>query len=153
MWSKMNTIQLSVNVKKVPEEGEILLLSNYRPDFWKNQPKLITKIITADDVKEADGDLQLMFKSTNEIWIITRCTTGEACGAFEFDYSKVTIVTVMPDIPDWSMVITIYIGFSLMLISFLYFEWRCVFHCINRCRERCNGKGKKGSAPYDESND
>ena len=62
MWTKMNTIQLSINVRKVPEDGEILMLSNYRPDYWKNQPKLVTKIITAQDVEDADGDLQVMFK-------------------------------------------------------------------------------------------
>ena len=60
-WSSMNTIQLSINVKKVPEDGEILMLSNYRPDFWRNQPKLVTEIITAEDVKEADGDKQATF--------------------------------------------------------------------------------------------
>ena len=75
MWTKMNTIQLSINVRKVPEDGEILMLSNYRPDYWKNQPKLVTKIITAQDVEDADGDKQVMFKSTNEIYIITRCKT------------------------------------------------------------------------------
>ena len=36
MWTMMNTIQLSINVYKVPDDGEILMLSNYRPDFWKN---------------------------------------------------------------------------------------------------------------------
>ena len=36
LWTTMNTVQLSINVKKVPEDGEILMLSNYRPDFWKN---------------------------------------------------------------------------------------------------------------------
>ena len=154
MWSKMNTIQLSVNVRKVPEGGEILLLSNYRPDFWLNQPKLITRVITAEDVKEADGDLQVMFKSTNEIWLITRCTTfGETCGAFEFDYSKVTFEAVVIEGTDWSMIITIYIGFTMMLISFLYFEWRCVFQCIKRCRERCTGKKQSSTSPFDDAND
>ena len=86
-----------------------------------------------------------MFQSTNEIWIITRCkTTREACGAFEFDYSKVEILTVAKDFPDWSMIITIYIGFSMMFISFLYFEWKCALACISRCLARCC-KGKQNS--------
>ena len=61
MWNKMNTIQLSIDIKKVPEDGEILVLSNYRPNFWLNQPKLVTKIVTAKDVEDADGELQLLF--------------------------------------------------------------------------------------------
>ena len=107
MWTKMNTIQLSINVRKVPEDGEILMLSNYRPDYWKNQPKLVTKIITAQDVEDADGDMQVMFKSTNEIYIITRCHNyGSACGNFEFDYSKVELEKVEPDFPEWSMTVS-----------------------------------------------
>ena len=95
-----------------------------------------------------------MFKSTNEIYIITRCNNyGSACGNFEFDYSKVELEKVEPDFPEWSMIITIYIGFSLMLLSFLYFEWRCALNCFRRCLSRC-GKGKNQSnTVYDEVNE
>lgn len=69
------------------------MLSNYRPDFWRNQPKLVTKIVTAKDVEEADGVMEVMFKSTNEVYVITRCKPyNEACGAFEYDFKKKTFV-------------------------------------------------------------
>ena len=42
------------------------------------------------------------------------------------------------------MIITIYIGFSMMFISFLYFEWKCALACISRCLARCC-KGKQNS--------
>ena len=139
LWTKMNTNQLSINVKKVPENGEILMLSNYRPDFWKNQPKLVTVVVTAKDVEEAKGNKEVLFKSTNEIWIVTRCKpdVGSACGSFEFDYSKVVIEKDEKEFPNWSIIITIYIGFTLMLLSFLYFEWRCALKCIKNCIARC----------------
>ena len=142
MWTQMNTIQLSINVKKVPEDGEILMFSNYRPDFWKNQPKLIKEVVTAKDIEESeseDGGLEFLFKSTNEIWIITRCKpdVGAACGTFEYDYRKVTLTKPEVDYSYLSIYITIYIGFTMMLVSFLYFEWKCALKCFKNCLARC----------------
>lgn len=95
-------------MRQVPENGEILMLSNYRPDYWKNQPKLVTEIITAKDVEDADGAKEVMFKSTNELYLITRCKThDQACGKFEWDYKKRLIEKPADDFPDWSMIITI----------------------------------------------
>ena len=65
LWSSMNTIQLKIFIDEIPENGEILLFSSFNPSFWKTQPKLQQLIVSEPGEK--------MFKSTNEIWIITRC--------------------------------------------------------------------------------
>ena len=74
------------------------------------------------------------FKSTNEVYIITNCKNADMCDAFEFDYEIFTEALVEDEFPDWSLYITIIVGFSLMFISFLYFEWRTIPACIKRCK-------------------
>ena len=130
----MNTIRLNVNVEKVPPNGEVHLISAYNPNFWLNQPKLEYEIVT-------EANTEYSFKSTNEVWIVTRCRDGpcEAPGEFVVSYIKVENLVEEDDFLDWSLYITIYIGFSLMFIAFLYFEWRCVLGCMQRCKQRCSG--------------
>jgi len=75
---------------------------------------------------------------------MTHCNTSECTpGDFEFEYQKITLPVVAEDFPDWSMIITIYIGFSLMFIAFLYFEWRTVYKCLKRCQEKGSTKGSQ----------
>lgn len=57
-----------------------------------------------------------MARCSKETIIIT-------CLDFDIDYQMVTIEDAPDDPTDWSMIITIYIGFSIMFIAFLYFEW------------------------------
>ena len=65
-----------------------------------------------------------------------------------------TLVTVEAlDETDWSMIITIYVGFTVMLLSFLYFEWRCALNCCKRCMERCKGKKKDNTVQFEEGSD
>ncbi len=101
------------------------MISAYSPDFWMNQPKLEYKNVT-------DAGVEHSFKSTNEVWIVTRCRGGPCVDPadFKITYIKKENVAEVEDIPSWSLIITIYIGFSFMAIAFLYFEWRCVLHCL-----------------------
>ena len=76
------------------------------------------------------------FSSTNEVYIMARCNKSipsSACTDFEIEYQLVTIAAEAENNTDWSMIITIYIGFSIMFIAFLYFEWRSLFMCCKRC--------------------
>jgi len=41
---------------------------------------------------------------------------------------------------NWSLYITIFCGFSMMLIALLYFEWRTLFRCFGRCKDKICGK-------------
>jgi hypothetical protein len=54
----------------------------------------------------------------------------------------VTEVAEVEDSIEWSLYITICFGFSLMLIALLYFEWRTIFKCMQRCQEKSCGKGQ-----------
>ena len=74
---------------------------------------------------------------------MARCIKGtpsSACIDFEIEYQLVTIEAAAEDTTDWSMIITIYIGFSIMFIAFLYFEWRSLFMCCKRCQEKICGQ-------------
>ena len=151
LWSQMNSIQIKVTVAQVPANGEVHLISSYNPTFWMNQPITETYIITEPGTEK-------QFRSTNEVWIITRCVGGPCQGSTEEPYSveepgpttfeilhqKIEIVAEVEDFPDWSMVITIGIGFSLMFIAFIYFEWRCVLQGLKRCQEKgCGGSRQR----------
>ena len=134
IWSKMNTIRINVTVTKIPTGGEVVLISSFKPDFWKNQPKTQTIIVN-------EAGTENSFSSTNEVWIMTRCSsaaigTGGCVGTFEFEYQKINLPVEEETFPDWSMIITIDIGFSLMAIAYLYFEWRTVYECIKGCHQR-----------------
>ena len=48
------------------------------------------------------------------------------------------------------MIITIYIGFSLMFISFIYFEWRTILQCCKRCNNRLCGSRDRNQRIGDE---
>ena len=131
----MNTVRLNIKITEIPPSGEVWLFSSYNPSFWKNQPTLETIV-----VREANQEYS--FKSTNEVWVITRCKdcTSASPGNFKIEYQKKTVIVEVEEFPDWSMIITIIIGFSMMFIAFLYFEWRLLFWCIGRCQEKCCGK-------------
>lgn len=92
------------------------------------------------------------FGSTNEIYIMTRCTDKTVvCEGFNIDYQRVTVAPAKEDSPDWSMIITIYIGFSIMLLAFLYFEWRSIINCIDNCSKRlCGGSNDVASIYINE---
>ena len=41
-----------------------------------------------------------------------------------------------------------------MFIAFLYFEWRTVFKCLQRCRDKCSGRSSNRQIGFiEESND
>ncbi len=92
----------------------------------------------------------MQFKSTNEVWLITRCigpcvksdTSDSNAPAFKISFKRITKVPDEVDPIEWSLYITICFGFSLMLIAFLYFEWRTLFKCIQRCQEKGCGKSQ-----------
>jgi len=56
---------------------------------------------------------------------------------------RVTKPAPEQDNVEWSLYITIYFGFSLMFIALMYFEWRTIFKCINRCKDRLCGKSSQ----------
>ena len=137
IWSEMNSKQINIKVTKMPDQGELYLFGSFHPDFWLNQPKTNKYV-----VKKVGTDYS--FKSTDEVWVMAHCKNGATCpGAFEFEYQIISLATVEDEFPDWSMIITIYIGFSLMLFAFLYFEWRTLLRCMKSCQEK--GCGKKQS--------
>lgn len=134
MWSTMNTVRIRVAVNQIPADSEVLLISSYKPDFWMNQPKTQEIIIT-------EAGEEHSFMSTNEVWIMTRCTNLDGCtGSFEIEYQRIKIEVPEESSPPYSLIITICIGFSLMFIAFLYFEWRLVYKCFKRCREKVCGR-------------
>jgi len=96
------------------------------------------------------------FKSTNEIWVITRCTK-EPCGKslaaidrgetgpaqFSMRWRKVTIEKAEVENVNWSLYITICTGFGVMFLALMYFEWRTIFKCIGRCKDKICGKSSQ----------
>ena len=76
-----------------------------------------------------------------------------SCGTFELDYQRITISSEVNDFPDWSIYITIYIGFSLMFIAFIYFEWRELLKCFKRCQERGCSRSQPSQIHYIENED
>ena len=66
LWSQMNTIRINIKVDELPPKGEVYLFSSFAPDFWMNQPKTEKIVIT-------EAGFEQSFKSTNEVWIMTRC--------------------------------------------------------------------------------
>ena len=139
VWTQMLTRQMSITVKKIPEGGELRLISSFRVDFWKNQPK--TEYIIVTEPREEP----YQFKSTNEVYIITNCKDAVDCDAFEFDYEIFVKDLPVDEFLDWSLYITIFGGFFLMLASFIYFEWRTIPLCIKKCKG-----GKKQIKEKDE---
>ena len=132
IWSTMNTVKIQVKVEEIPKNGEVRLISSFDPSFWMNQPKTIYEIV------ETEGT-EMQFKSTNEVWVITRCKGGRCIksdnakgsqAAFRLKYTRITEVVDEEETVDWSLYITICFGFSLMLIALMYFEWRTIFKCI-----------------------
>lgn len=120
----MITKRINVKLTKIPEGGEVHLFGSFHPDFWKNQPMTEKYIVT-------EVGQELSFKSTDEVWIMTHCNTVTCSpGDFEFDYQIVVIDTPVEEFPEWSVIITIYIGFAMMIIAFLYFEWRTLYKCL-----------------------
>ena len=83
----MNTIRLNIKITEIPPSGEVWLFSSYSPSFWMNQPKLEKYIVT-------EVNQEFSFKSTNEVWVITRCKSCDAAtaGNFKIDYQKVEVV-------------------------------------------------------------
>ena len=152
IWSEMRTKQIQVIIEELPANGEVTLISAFDPSFWKTQYK--TQKITVTEEKRHHK-----FHSTNEVWIVTRCrdaegkeedcvqsttarnngsTTGQA--KFELIYQIVRTEEVAKEDIDWSLYITIEFGFTLMFIAFLYFEWRAVFSCVRKCKEKICGR-------------
>lgn len=39
-----------------------------------------------------------------------------------------------------------------MLLSFLYFEWRCALHCCKRCLAKCSSGGKSKITVHSDDN-
>ena len=92
-----------------------------------NQEELEHVIVT-------ETGLENSFGSTNEIYIMTRCTDNTVvCEGFNIDYIRVKIPPEVQKFPDWSVIITIYIGFTIMALAFLYFEWRTLCSCLKKC--------------------
>ena len=112
----MQSIKNQVEVTKVPPGGEIHILSSFRLDYWKIQPKLEYFVVKEPGTYK--------FYSTNEIYIITNCALKYqvSCGTFEFKYSLYNEPEVIVEFPNYAMFITIYAGFGTMILSFIYFE-------------------------------
>lgn len=85
------------------------------------------------------------FRSTNEIYLLTWCKPNTKCkeGTFKFEYARVRIEVEEEEPTNWSLYITICIGFSLMFIALLYFEWRTIFKCFLRCKDKMCGRGSQ----------
>jgi hypothetical protein len=69
---------------------------------------------------------------------MTFCSINNSCkidGDFEFRYQKVEIPIVKETFPNWSMIITVYIGFSIMFLAFIFFEGPNIYRALKRCRE------------------
>ena len=81
LWSKMNSIRLNIEIEEIPANGEVHLISSFNPDFWLNQPKTEYEIVREAGVTHD-------FKSTNEVWVITRCLDGPCVGSTEAPYSE-----------------------------------------------------------------
>ena len=134
VWSEMNTTRLNVTVRKIPPGGEVRMISSFSVNFWLNQEE-------TDDYLVTEVNTEKSFRSTNEVYIFTRCTNGlTTCGTFELDYQRIKLEAEVDDFPDWSIYITIYIGFSLMFIAFIYFEWRELLKCFKRCQQKACGR-------------
>ena len=66
-----------------------------------------------------------------------RCTKGTiVCSGFEVELTLVSEAPKPGVNTNWSMIITIYVGFSIMTLAFLYFEWRTILRCFKRCQDR-----------------
>ena len=137
----MLTVKLEITIKEMPANGEVHIISSFNPNFWKTQPKTIKKIVTQNSYYQ--------FQSTNEIWIITRCVPypcekgADGKAAFKFEYKRFTDAVEEETVVSWSLYITICLGFSMMFIALMYFEWRTIFRCINRCKENMCGKSSQ----------
>ena len=63
-------MQLKFTIDEMPENSEILIISSFNPSFWKTHKEDTMEKITV--TKEDEGKT-FSFKSTNEVFLVTRC--------------------------------------------------------------------------------
>lgn len=105
------------------------------------------------------------FASTNEVWVVTRCRDadgkeetctisdsnklkGGVAAQFVLEYDIVTVEQAPEDDIQWSLYITIVGGFSLMSLAFLYFEWKAIYSCMRKFRDKVCGRTAQGKIGF-----
>lgn len=84
-------MQMTITIDEMPENGEVMLISSFNPSFWKTQGKDMEHV----SVTAANEPQTFSFKSTNEIWVVTRCMK-EPCASnqFKLRFQRITKVPV-----------------------------------------------------------